>query len=43
MTDFREGFKEEAFLARYTDVLLKYDYILGDWGLRSITIERFFR
>ena len=25
--DFRDGFLEEALLARYSDVLLKYDYI----------------
>jgi len=25
LTDYREGFNEEALLARYSDVLLKYD------------------
>ena len=26
--NLRDGFKEEAFLERYCDILLKYDYIL---------------
>ena len=42
ITDFREGFKEEALLARYSDVLLKYDYILGDWGYGQLRLKGFF-
>ncbi len=30
--DFKNGFNEEAFKARYSDILNKYDYIVGDWG-----------
>lgn len=40
--DFRDGFKEEALLARYSDVLLKYDYILGDWGYGQLRLKGFF-
>ncbi|MBE1556343.1 YutD family protein [Sporosarcina limicola] len=40
--DFREGFNEDALLARYSDVLLKYDYILGDWGYGQLRLKGFF-
>lgn len=42
LTNFREGFDEEALLARYSDVLLKYDYILGDWGYGQLRLKGFF-
>lgn len=40
--EFRDGFNEEALLARYSDVLLKYDYILGDWGYGQLRLKGFF-
>ncbi|MFS0576531.1 YutD-like domain-containing protein [Sporosarcina sp. 179-K 3D1 HS] len=42
VTDYRNGFNEEAFLARYSDILLKYDYILGDWGYGQLRLKGFF-
>ncbi|NYF26183.1 YutD-like domain-containing protein [Sporosarcina sp. JAI121] len=42
LTEFRDGFNEEALLARYSDVLLKYDYILGDWGYGQLRLKGFF-
>ncbi|MEK3937515.1 YutD-like domain-containing protein [Sporosarcina sp. FSL W7-1349] len=42
VTDYRDGFNEEAFLARYSDILLKYDYILGDWGYGQLRLKGFF-
>jgi len=42
VTDYRDGFNEEAFLARYSDVLLKYDYILGDWGYGQLRLKGFY-
>lgn len=42
ITNFREGFEEEALHARYSDVLLKYDYILGDWGYGQLRLKGFF-
>lgn len=38
----REGFKEDAFLARYSDILTKYDYIVGDWGYGQLRLKGFF-
>ncbi|CUA80480.1 MULTISPECIES: YutD family protein [Anoxybacillus] len=38
----RNGFNEEAFRARYTDILNKYDYIVGDWGYNQLRLRGFF-
>ena len=40
--DYRDGFNEEAFLGRYTDILGKYDYIVGDWGYGQLRLKGFF-
>ncbi|PLT30305.1 YutD family protein [Peribacillus deserti] len=36
------GFNEEAFRARYSEILNKYDYILGDWGYGQLRLKGFF-
>lgn len=38
----REGFKEEDFALRYSDILAKYDYIVGDWGYGQLRLKGFF-
>ena len=38
----RDGFNEESFLARYSDILTKYDYIVGDWGYGQLRLKGFF-
>jgi uncharacterized protein YutD len=38
----REGFNEEAFRDRYSDILTKYDYIVGDWGYGQLRLKGFF-
>lgn len=38
----RDGFKEEDFITRYSDILLKYDYIVGDWGYNQLRLKGFF-
>ncbi|WP_075619757.1 YutD family protein [Paenisporosarcina indica] len=40
--DYREAFKEEAFQERYSEILNKYDYILGDWGYGQLRLKGFF-
>ena len=40
--DQRNGFKEDAFLARYSDILSRYDYIVGDWGYGQLRLKGFF-
>jgi uncharacterized protein YutD len=38
----REGFKEEDFFTRYSDILGRYDYIVGDWGYGQLRLKGFF-
>jgi uncharacterized protein YutD len=38
----KDGFKEENFTARFSEVLLKYDYIVGDWGYGQLRLKGFF-
>lgn len=38
----RNGFQEEAFTGRYSDILAKYDYIVGDWGYGQLRLKGFF-
>jgi uncharacterized protein YutD len=40
--NYREGFNEEAFRARYSEILAKYDYIVGDWGYGQLRLRGFF-
>ncbi|MDX8360858.1 MULTISPECIES: YutD family protein [Bacillaceae] len=40
--NIKDGFKEEDFRARYSDILNKYDYIVGDWGYNQLRLRGFF-
>ncbi|WP_313237928.1 YutD family protein [Sporosarcina ureae] len=40
--EFRDGFDEEALNERFSEVLLKYDFILGDWGYGQLRLKGFF-
>ncbi|MDQ0219662.1 DUF1027 domain-containing protein [Peribacillus cavernae] len=40
--NYREGFNEEAFRSRYSEILTKYDYIVGDWGYGQLRLRGFF-
>lgn len=40
--DFRDGYQEETLAERYSEVLAKYDYILGDWGYGQLRLKGFF-
>lgn len=41
--DNRDGFNFEAFRERYSDVLGKFDYIVGDWGYNQLRLKGFFK
>ncbi len=41
--DHREGFQPEALAGRYTSILSKYDYIVGDWGYDQLRLKGFYR
>jgi uncharacterized protein YutD len=38
----REGFDLEKFATRYSDVLSRYDYVVGDWGYEQLRLKGFF-
>lgn len=40
--DVREGWNMEAFKERYSEVLTKYDYIVGDWGYSQLRLRGFY-
>ncbi|MEH7237062.1 YutD family protein [Bacillus sp. JJ1562] len=40
--ELKDGFNEEAFRGRYSDILAKYDYIVGDWGYEQLRLKGFF-
>jgi uncharacterized protein YutD len=35
----KNGFNQEAFKERYSDVLAKFDYIVGDWGYGQLRLK----
>ncbi|PGT89179.1 MULTISPECIES: YutD family protein [Bacillaceae] len=38
----KDGFNEEAFKERYSEILNKYDFIVGDWGYSQLRLRGFF-
>ena len=38
----REGWSEEKFSERYSEILSKYDYIVGDWGYDQLRLKGFY-
>jgi uncharacterized protein YutD len=40
--DYRDGFNEEVFRTRYSDILTRYDYVVGDWGYGQLRLRGFF-
>ncbi len=38
----KDGWNPEAFRERYSEVLEKYDYIVGDWGYNQLRLKGFF-
>lgn len=43
MENFRDAFDEEQFMGKYSEVLNKYDYIVGDIGYEKLRLAGFFR
>lgn len=38
----KSGLQEEALKERYSDVLKKYDFIVGDWGYNQLRLKGFY-
>lgn len=43
MLNHKEGWNAEAFRGRYSEVLDRYDYIIGDWGYSQLRLKGFYR
>ncbi len=41
--EHKNGWNEEAFKARYSEVLERYDYIMGDWGYNQLRLKGFYK
>ena len=39
--EFKDGFQEEAVKERFSEILHKYDYIVGDWGYDQLRMKGF--
>ncbi|MGX7197003.1 YutD family protein [Enterococcus olivae] len=42
LTNYREGFDPQRLGERYSEVLARYDYIVGDWGYEQLRLKGFF-
>jgi uncharacterized protein YutD len=42
VTNYRNAWDIEAFRLRYSEVLDRYDYIVGDWGYNQLRLRGFF-
>ncbi|HLQ72865.1 MAG TPA: YutD family protein [Bacillota bacterium] len=40
--NIKEGFEEEKTKERYSEILKKYDYIVGDWGYDQLRLKGFY-
>ncbi|MCZ0704270.1 uncharacterized protein YutD [Natronobacillus azotifigens] len=38
----KDGFDQKAFTERYSDILAKYDFIVGDWGYEQLRLKGFY-
>ncbi len=38
----KDGFIQETFKERYSDILSKFDYIVGDWGYGQLRLKGFY-
>ncbi|WP_059049437.1 YutD family protein [Paenibacillus senegalimassiliensis] len=41
--NYKEAWDPEAFKQRYSEVLDRYDYIIGDWGYEKLRLKGFLR
>lgn len=41
--EHKNGWNAEAFRERYSEILERYDYIVGDWGYNQLRLRGFFK
>lgn len=42
LENFRNGWNPDTFKERYSDILNKFDYVVGDWGYGQLRLKGFF-
>lgn len=42
VAEVRQGFNLEEFAQRFSTILSKYDYIVGDWGFEQLRLKGFY-
>ncbi|MYL49020.1 DUF1027 domain-containing protein [Halobacillus litoralis] len=42
LEDYQEGFQQEEVEGRFSDILNKYDFIVGDWGYGQLRLKGFY-
>jgi len=40
--NIKDAFQEEAVNERFSEILKKYDYIVGDWGYNQLRLKGFY-
>lgn len=40
--NYQNGFDKDKLAQRYSDIFVKYDYIVGDWGHEQLRLKGFF-
>ncbi|KOY82121.1 YutD family protein [Lysinibacillus macroides] len=40
--EYRDAFQQDVLQERYSDILARYDYIVGDWGYNQLRLKGFF-
>jgi len=43
LENVRNGFQEDTFHDRFSEILTKYDYIVGDWGYSQLRLKGFYK
>ena len=43
LESYQNGFVEEDFVARYSEILDKYDYVVGDYGYEQLRLKGFYK
>lgn len=42
ITNYKNGYDEEAFINRYTDYFNDFDYVVGDWAYGKLRLKGFY-
>ncbi|KRM98445.1 hypothetical protein FC24_GL001330 [Loigolactobacillus rennini DSM 20253] len=42
VANYHDGFDKEKLAVRFSDILFKYDYIVGDWGYEQLRLKGFY-